>query len=124
VRLRHRRAGREFALANLHAGTSDNQQQLERAGWVLEQFARGAPMVLAGDLNATARSPGMRSLRARGWFEDPEELGRRIDHILVRGMAEETRPTPWEPERRDLPMNGRLPVRLSDHDPIDSVVLL
>jgi hypothetical protein len=39
-------------------------------------------------------------------------------------MAEETRPTPWEPERRDLPMNGRLPVRLSDHDPIDSVVLL
>ncbi len=124
VRLRHRRAGRELALANLHAGTSDNQQQLERAGWVLEQFARGAPMVLAGDLNATARSPGMRSLRARGWFEEPERLGMRIDHILVRGMQEETPPTPWPPERRDLAIEGRLPVRLSDHDPIDSVVLL
>ncbi|HET6847665.1 MAG TPA: endonuclease/exonuclease/phosphatase family protein [Gaiellales bacterium] len=124
VRLRHRRTGREFVLANLHAGTSDNQQQLERAGWVLEQFARGAPMVLAGDLNATARSPGMRSLSARGWFEDPEELGKRIDHILVRGMREETRPTPWPPERRDLAMPGGMPVRLSDHDPIDSVVLL
>jgi hypothetical protein len=39
-------------------------------------------------------------------------------------MQEETRPTPWPPERRDLAIDGRMPVRLSDHDPIDSVVLL
>src|SRR5207244_13319896 len=58
VRLRHRSAGRELTLANVHADSGDNRQQLERAGYVLERFARGGPMLLGGDLNADARSPG------------------------------------------------------------------
>jgi endonuclease/exonuclease/phosphatase family metal-dependent hydrolase len=124
VRLRHRRAGSEFVVANVHADSGDNQQQLERAGYVLEQFARGAPMLLGGDLNATIRSPGLRSLAARGWLEDSAEIGLGIDHLLVRGMRVSSPPTAWPPERRDLSINGGPPVRLSDHDPIDAVVTL
>ena len=72
VRLRHRRAGREFAVANVHADHGDNKHQLERAGFLVEQFARGAPMVLAGDMNAGPRSPGVRALAAgAGWRSRP-----------------------------------------------------
>ena len=122
VRLRHRSAGRELTLANVHADSGDNRQQLERAGYVLEKFARGAPMVLAGDLNATPRSPGVRALVARGWLEETTGLGLGIDHIMVRGMEVDVPTTPWQPERRDLSLDDGPPVRLSDHDPLDAVV--
>jgi len=123
VRLRHRRAGKELTLANIHADPGDNQQQLERAGYVLERFARGAPMLLGGDLNATVRSPALRSLRARGWEQADEALGpRAIDHLLVRGMEVLSPPAQWPPERRDLVLAAGGTVRLSDHDPVDAVV--
>ena len=120
VRLRHRSAGRELVVANVHADSGDNRQQLERAGYVLERFARGAPMVLGGDLNADARSAALRALVARGWLDPP--IGAGIDHILVRDMRVERPAQQWPPERRDLVLNGGSPVRLSDHDPVDAVV--
>jgi len=120
VRLRHRRAGREFAVANVHADHGDNKHQLERAGFLLEQFARGAPMVLAGDMNAGPRSPGVRALAARGWVEESSDV--RIDHVFVRGFDIEWPATRWLPSRRDLSLNGGPPVRLSDHDPVDAVL--
>jgi endonuclease/exonuclease/phosphatase (EEP) superfamily protein YafD len=107
-------------VANVHADPGENRNQLERAGYVLERFARGAPMVLAGDLNSDARSPALRALVARGWLEDSIDIG--IDHILVRGLRVERPATRWEPERRDLVLDGGRPVRLSDHDPVDAVV--
>jgi endonuclease/exonuclease/phosphatase family metal-dependent hydrolase len=123
VRLRHRRAGRELAIANVHADSGPNQQQLERAGYVLERFARGAPMLLGGDLNATTRSPALRSLAGRGWEQDDSGLPpRAIDHLLVRGMEVVSAPVPWPPERRELDAGGGVTVRLSDHDPVDAVV--
>jgi endonuclease/exonuclease/phosphatase family metal-dependent hydrolase len=124
VRLRHRAAGREFALANIHADSGDNRQQLERAGFLLERFARGAPMLLGGDLNADQRSAGLRSLSARGWFEDSHLLHPGVDHLFVRSMGMDQPPTPWPPDRRDLYLDGDLPIRLSDHDPVDAVVTL
>jgi hypothetical protein len=87
---------------------------------VLERFARGAPMVLAGDLNADMQSAGVRALRARGFVEESGDVG--IDHVLVRGFEVEWAATRWLPERRDLHNNGARPVRLSDHDPVDTVV--
>ena len=120
VRLRHRSAGREIAVANVHADSGDNRHQLERAGYLLERFARGAPMVLAGDLNAGARSAALRALVARGWLEDSIDVG--IDHIFVRGMRMERPAARWDPGRRDLVLNGARPVRLSDHDPVDAAV--
>lgn len=122
VRLRHRRLGREFAVGNVHADSGGPAAQLERAGYVLERFARGAPMVLGGDLNAGPRSRGVRALAARGWFEEAGEVG--IDHLLVRGMEVEWPATRWLPDRRDVARNGSRPLRLSDHDPVDVVVTL
>jgi endonuclease/exonuclease/phosphatase family metal-dependent hydrolase len=119
ARLRHRRAGRELVIANVHADPGGDEQ-LEKAGFVLERFARGAPMVLGGDLNAGTGSAGVRSLVARGFVEDSGEVG--IDHLLVRGFDVEWAATRWLPERRDYRRNGSRPVRLSDHDPVDAVV--
>ena len=82
--------------------------------------ARGAPMVLAGDLNLGTESGGVRALRARGFVEESGEVG--IDHVLVRGFELDWAATRWLPERRDLRRNGSRPVRLSDHDPVDAVV--
>lgn len=124
VRLRHRSAGRELTLANVHSDSGDNRQQLERAGYVLERFARGAPMLLGGDLNADARSPGLQALAARGWIEDATKLHPGVDHLFVRGMQVESPPAAWPPELRDLYLDDDLPVRLSDHDPVDAVVTL
>ena len=104
----------------MHADHGDNKHQLERAGFLLEQFARGAPMVLAGDMNAGPRSPGVRALTARGWVEESSDV--RIDHVFVRGFDIEWPATRWLPSRRDLSLNGGPPVRLSDHDPVDAVL--
>jgi endonuclease/exonuclease/phosphatase family metal-dependent hydrolase len=120
ARLRHRRLGLEFAVANVHLDHGPNSEQVERAGYVLERFARGAPMVLAGDLNADARSRGVRSLVKRGWIEDSGDVG--IDHVFTRGFEVEWAATRWLPTRRDLSLNGGLPLRLSDHDPVDAVL--
>ena len=120
ARLRHRAAGRELVVANVHADSHGADAQVERAGYLLERYARGAPMVLAGDLNADPRSAGVRSLIGRGFVEDSGDLG--VDHILSRGMRLEWPPTRWAPDRRELRVNGDRPVRLSDHDPVDAVV--
>ena len=53
----------------------------------------------------------------RGWVEDAGEVG--IDHLLVRGAELAWPATRWLPERRDVHLNGSLPLRLSaDRDPM------
>jgi len=120
VRLRHRRLGREFVVGNVHADHGENRQQLERAGYLTAQFARGAPAVLGGDLNATLHSPALRALKARGWKEDSSDVA--IDHVLVRDFEIDWAATRWLPGRRDYSVNGDRPLRLSDHDPVDAVI--
>lgn len=122
VRLRVRKLGVELAVGNVHADPRGAPVQLEKAGFVLERFARGAPMILGGDLNAGTQSAGLRALARRGWVEDAAEVG--IDHLLVRGPGLEWPATRWLPQRRDVRLNGSLPLRLSDHDPVDAVVSL
>jgi endonuclease/exonuclease/phosphatase family metal-dependent hydrolase len=122
VRLRHRKVGVELAVGNVHADHGGAPAQLEKAGFVLERFARGAPMILGGDMNAGMHSAGLRALVGRGWVEDEAEVG--IDHLLVRGAELEWPATRWLPQRRDVRLNGSLPLRLSDHDPVDAVVAL
>jgi endonuclease/exonuclease/phosphatase family metal-dependent hydrolase len=122
VRLRHRALGIEVAVANVHADPRGAPVQLEKAGFALERFARGAPMILGGDLNAGTHSAAVRALVGRGWVEDAGEVG--IDHLLVRGAELEWPATRWLPQRRDVHLNGSLPLRLSDHDPVDAVVAL
>jgi endonuclease/exonuclease/phosphatase family metal-dependent hydrolase len=119
VRLRERSNGRELVVANVHVDAARAAEQLETAGWALEQFAKGAPMVLGGDLNTPAGSPAVRRLAARGWVEESGDVA--VDHILVRGMSLEWGATRWLPERRDMHLGGTA-LRLSDHDPVDAVV--
>src|SRR5262249_52699300 len=120
VGLRHRKRGGEFVVGNVHADHGENRQQLERAGYLTAQFARGAPAVLGGDLNATVQSPGLRALKARGWQEESSDLA--VDHVLVRDFEIEWGATRWLPGRRDFSVNGDRPLRLSDHDPVDAVI--
>lgn len=120
VRLRHRKLGREFVVGNVHADHGENRQQLERAGYLTAQFARGAPAVLGGDLNATLHSPALQALKARGWKEDSSDVA--IDHLLVRDFEIDWAATRWLPDRRDYSANGDRPLRLSDHDPVDAVI--
>jgi hypothetical protein len=47
-----------------------------------------------------------------------------VDHLFVRGLQVESPPAPWPSELRDLYLDDDLPVRLSDHDPVDAVVTL
>jgi endonuclease/exonuclease/phosphatase (EEP) superfamily protein YafD len=123
VRLRDRRARREFAVANVHADWNDSRTQAERAGFLLERFARGAPMVLGGDLNAGPRSPTVRGLVRRGFTLDTVG-GLGPDHLLVRGFAVREPAARWPADRRDVDPDGRGAVRLSDHDPVDLGVWL
>ena len=109
VRLRHRKLGIELAVGNVHADHGGAPAQLEKAGFVLERFARGAPMILGGDMNARMHSAGLRSLAGRGWVEDAGEVG--IDHLLVRGAELEWPATRWLPQRRDVRLNGSLPAQ-------------
>src|ERR671937_129816 len=52
----------ELAVGNVHADPRAAPVQLERAGFVLERFARGAPMIPGGDLNAGMSSAALRAL--------------------------------------------------------------
>ena len=124
VRLRHRKLGhrarrRERARRSRRGG----RPQLEKAGYVLERFARGAPMILGGDLNAGMQSAGLRALARRGWVEDAGEVGDRPP-ARPRGVELERPATRWLPQRRDVRLNGFAALRLSDHDPVDAVVAL
>ena len=123
VRLRHRKLGVELAVGNVHADHRGAPAQLEKAGFVLERFARGAPMILGGDLNA-----GMQSAGAAG-------AGRRAAGSRSRARSGSTicscAAPRWSGRRpagcrsgATCALNGSRPLRLSDHDPVDAVVAL
>jgi endonuclease/exonuclease/phosphatase family metal-dependent hydrolase len=110
-------------IANLHA-TNDRPAlattDVLKAAGAAAEWAGESPLLFGGDLNLR---PG----------EDPgifEELGSRfgltgstgpraIDHLLSRGLNLTEAATPWSPEERELPAEGRA-LRLSDHAPIQA----
>jgi hypothetical protein len=112
-----------LCLANLHA-TNDQPalagEDVLKAARAATEWAGGAPLIFGGDLN----------LRPA---EDPEVFARlgedfglvgttgpkAIDHLLTREVEVLIPPTPWPPERRELPLDGRA-LRLSDHAPIEA----
>ena len=112
------RAGRTFAITNLHCTSYAADERLAeaellRAAWFAVSEAQPEDVVvLAGDFNVTAaRSSTLRDLAGEEWgFSAP---GPGIDNILVRG-ASATPVRRWPDERRLH--NGRL---LSDHAPVE-----
>lgn len=124
--------GAEVALACLHCHNARHPEliarEVDRAARALEELADGAPMLLAGDLNAGPSHPALALLAGDGWSGAPAPPGIGIDRVLARGEGVELA----EPERA-LPASERevvvrLPggrlrrVRLSDHDPVVAVV--
>jgi endonuclease/exonuclease/phosphatase family metal-dependent hydrolase len=102
-----------LVVANLHA-TNDFRKpevpaaEILRAEAFVGRIAGDLPVVLAGDFNVRAEH----LIGLTGW----SELGRGIDHVLVKGL--ETSPmSVWPEERRRH--NGRV---LSDHAPVELTV--
>jgi len=112
-----------LCLANLHA-TNDRpdlaEEDVLRAARAAAEFASGAPLIFGGDLNLRpAENPGIfERLREEFGLAAPT-APRAIDHLLARGLEVVDPPTPWQPERRELPLDGRA-LRLSDHAPVQA----
>ena len=116
-------------VANLHASgdRAAAERELLRAAAVAGEWAGDAPLVLGGDFNLRpALSRSLFDALARYHGLAPPTGERVIDHLLARGLAILARPTPWPPERREVPDPtaagpDRLPIRLSDHAPVEAL---
>jgi len=110
-------------VANLHA-TNDQpdlaSEDVLLAARAAAAFAGRAPLIFGGDLNLRpADDPEVfERLREEYGLAAPT-APRAIDHLLTRGLEILEPPTPWPPERRELPLDGRA-LRLSDHAPVQA----
>jgi endonuclease/exonuclease/phosphatase family metal-dependent hydrolase len=121
-----------LCVANYHASTDREaaEGELGRAAGIAADWAAGSPLLLGGDFNLKAR-------RSEALFDRLErDHGLRaptgtgsIDHLLVSG-AEIAEPTsPWSPDGREVPEpdpkgGPSLPIRLSDHTPVEATLIL
>jgi len=109
-------------IAILHASNDDPPRAAEevvRAAETAVAWAGANPLLFGGDLNLR---PGPNpyafdQLRDRFGLLPPTGPD-RIDHLLGRNLGAIQPPSPWAPERRDLPTADGLALRPSDHDPL------
>ena len=121
VRLRHRAAGREFVVANVHLDPGDNREQVERA----RLPARTLRPRRADDPGRRRECAGQLAGRARA-------RAAGLDRGLVPTCPHRPHLRPRLPDgrpahalgldAREIRLEGALPVRLSDHDPVDAVI--
>jgi endonuclease/exonuclease/phosphatase family metal-dependent hydrolase len=111
------------AVGNLHASTRAAlaEEELVAAAEAAVDFARGAPLVLGGDLNLRPEETTVFSTLAERFALRGAGPAGSIDHVLVRGLdiAEPTRA--WPPEARERSEDG-LAIRLSDHAPVEALL--
>jgi endonuclease/exonuclease/phosphatase family metal-dependent hydrolase len=112
-----------LCLANLHATNDQPEPAIEdvlKAARAATEWAGGAPLIFGGDLNLRpAENPEVfERLAADFGLTGPTAPG-AIDHLLSRGLELLEAPFAWEPERRELPLDGRA-LRLSDHSPVQA----
>ncbi len=113
--------GTSLCIANLHA-TNDRPDlataDVLRAAEAATEWAGDSPLLFGGDLNLRpAEDPGaFEALRERFGLDGPTHP-RAIDHLLTRNLEIADAPSPWPPERRELPRDS-LRLRLSDHAPV------
>ena len=108
MRLRSRLA-RDVTIVSTHLESSakDSAMRKVQTGMLLDElraYAKGAPVILGGDLNATPEEPMFEGVRAAGFHpEDSNDLSvgtrqrledgqvaileNHIDYLLVRGLA-------------------------------------
>jgi endonuclease/exonuclease/phosphatase family metal-dependent hydrolase len=113
-----------ICLANLHASTNAPALATEDvlvAAREAAAFAGEEPLVFGGDLNLRPRRTPEAFERLAEDFGLLAPTGPdAIDHVLARGLNVVSPPTPWPPERREVPDDG-LALRLSDHAPVAAV---
>jgi endonuclease/exonuclease/phosphatase family metal-dependent hydrolase len=112
-----------LCVANLHA--TNDRPELATADVLLAaeaavEWAGDSPLLFGGDLNLRpAEDPGaFERLRDRFGLEGSTGP-RAIDHLLSRGLAVVSPPTPWPAEDREVRRDGRA-LRLSDHAPVQA----
>lgn len=112
-----------LCIANLHA-TNDQpplaEADLLKAAQGASSWAEGAPLIFGGDLNLRpGENPEIFARLAEEFGLTGATGPRAIDHLLTRGLVVLEPATAWEPERRELPLDGRA-LRLSDHAPVQA----
>jgi endonuclease/exonuclease/phosphatase family metal-dependent hydrolase len=123
------RLRRGLCVANLHASGARRaaETELELAAREAVDWAAGAPLLLGGDFNLRSVSSAtlFATLSRDYGFTSPTPAG-SLDHILGRGLTPLGGPTPWPAEGREVPdptaadQATALPIRLSDHAPIEA----
>jgi hypothetical protein len=121
-----------LCIANLHANKERPAAEAEvpRCAAAAVRWAAGSPLLFGGDFN-------LRPTRSGHVFEALErETGlaqatgeKAIDHLLVKGAEIVAPPRQWPAEQREIPdptatAEPALPVRLSDHSPVEAAFLL
>lgn len=113
-----------ICIANLHT-TNDKPklaiEDLLRAARAASEWAGNRPLVFGGDLNLRpVQQPHIfERLREEFGLEGPVTAPDAIDHVFCRGLEVLEAPWKWEPEKRELPLEGRA-LRLSDHAPVQA----
>jgi endonuclease/exonuclease/phosphatase family metal-dependent hydrolase len=115
-------SGETVCVANLHAsaGLPDKAgPELIAAAAHAIEWSGGDPLVFGGDTNLRPhRTPApFVELRERFGLGDPTGP-HAIDHIFARGLDVAEPPRQLPPEERELPADGGLRLRLSDHAPV------
>lgn len=121
-----------LCVANLHASAARGaaERELPRAAAAATAWAEGAPLLLGGDFNLRpALSRHVFEALARDHGLEAPTGERVIDHLLTRGVEVLEPPRQWDPERREVPdptasRGRRLPIRLSDHAPVEALIEL
>lgn len=114
--------GLSLAVACMHlsvGSTGQGPAELIEAANRAVAFAKGAPLLLGGDLNLRpARAPEPFDELSRRWgFGAPTEPD-GIDHLLGRGLEVTRSPRSLAPAARELAAPGNRLLRLSDHTPV------
>jgi endonuclease/exonuclease/phosphatase family metal-dependent hydrolase len=114
--------GQTVCVANLHAsaGLPDKASaEVVAAAAHAVEWSAGDPLVFGGDTNLRpARTPAaFAELGERFGLGDPTGP-HAIDHLLTRGLDVIEPPRRLPPEERELPADGGLRLRLSDHAPV------
>lgn len=116
-----------LCVANFHASADRlaAERDVLEAGRVAHEWAGGSPLLLGGDLNLRpALSPYVFDTleHDHGLITPTGEW--TIDHLLVSGAEIDEPAHRWEPEEREVrdptaPGGRALPIRLSDHSPVE-----
>ena len=119
-----------LCVANLHASAdrAAAERELPEAARTATAWAGAAPLVLGGDFNLRpASSRGVFEMLARDYALTPATGPHVIDHLLARGLEVVDAPHQWPPELREVPdptadRGSALPIRLSDHAPVEAAL--